>query len=294
MVVNIFMDYSEEAWVTVPNYPDYDCSNMGRVRSRRNPKAKREGKPTMLTCRSVNGDYPRVRLCNDDGMRSVDVHVLVAELFIGPRPEGLVVCHEEDDRSDARASKLRYGTSADNTNDAYENGKQFKGYRHFSCKLTPEEVITIRADTRPPRVIAKEYGVSKPSILNIKKGITYFDVPKSPTVHLKKRKVIPKLRKFRENQIAGIKRDPRPYNVIASQYSCSSETIRCIKEGIVYKDVATNVDAVFNRKGKLKPDDVRAIRRDKRKHRIIAEEYGVSTSVITQIINRQSHKNILD
>lgn len=288
------MDYSEEVWVTVPDYPDYDCSNMGRVRSRRNPKAKREGKPRMLSCRPINGSYPKVYLCNDEGGRRVDVHVLVAELFIGPRPKGLVVCHEKDDRSDARASKLRYGTLSDNANDSYENGKQFKGYRHFSSKLTPEEVVAIRADTRPQRVIAKEYGVSKPSILNIKKGITYFDVPPSPTVHIKKRKVIPKLRKFREDQIAGIKRDPRPYNVIASQYLCSSETIRCIKEGIVYRDVAIDVKSVLNRARKLTPDDVRAIRVDKRKHRIIAEEYGVSQSAISEIINRKSHKNVSD
>lgn len=288
------MDYSEEIWVTVPDYPDYDCSNMGRVRSRRNSKARREGKARMLACRSINGNYPRVRLCNEEGTRRVDVHVLVAELFIGPRPEGLVVCHQNDDRRDARASSLRYGTHTDNANDAYENGKQFKGFRHFSSKLTPEQVVAIRADTRPLRVIAKEYGVSKPSISNIKRGITYFDVPASPTVLITKRKVIPKQRKFREDQIAGIKTDPRPYNKIASDYSCSSETIRCIKEGTVYAGVATDIESVFNRRAKFTPDEVRSIRKDTRKHRIIASEYGASQSVISSIINRKSYKSISD
>jgi len=286
------MDHIEEVWKTVPDYPDYDCSNLGRIRSRRNAKAKRDGVARILNTVPPSGDYPRVTLRSDQGLRPVDVHVLVAELFIGPRPKGLFVLHEDDDRTDARAHKLRYGTYVENSADAHKNGRQFRGSKHFSSKLTEEQVIAIRADPRSQRVIAKEYGVSKPSIANIKKGITYYDIPPTTTVHIKKRKVIPKLRKLRDDQIGPIKADPRPYSHIAEEYGVTHETIRCVKEEIHYKGIASDVASVLRKRRLFTDEQVRLIREDTRLHRVIAEEYGVSCSVITEIINRKTYKHV--
>jgi hypothetical protein len=50
------------------------------------------------------------------------VHTLVAEAFIGPRPEGLMVCHANDKKRDNRDTNLYYGTQKQNAQDALRNG----------------------------------------------------------------------------------------------------------------------------------------------------------------------------
>lgn len=50
------------------------------------------------------------------------VHTLVAAAFIGPRPEGLLVCHRNDQKPDNAATNLYYGTRKDNAQDALRNG----------------------------------------------------------------------------------------------------------------------------------------------------------------------------
>ena len=50
------------------------------------------------------------------------VHQLVAEAFIGPRPDGLVTCHNNGARTDNRVSNLRYDTQAGNLADMVKHG----------------------------------------------------------------------------------------------------------------------------------------------------------------------------
>ena len=92
---------------------EYEVSSFGHVRSHyrggRVLKARLNGK------REHSGDY----YCVDLGrLERRYVHHLVAEAFIGPRPDGLLVCHENGDRHSNRASNLYYGTHAENHADA--------------------------------------------------------------------------------------------------------------------------------------------------------------------------------
>ena len=50
------------------------------------------------------------------------VSSLVAAAFIGPRPPGLGVLHGDDDPYNNNVSNLRYGTQAENNEDAFRNG----------------------------------------------------------------------------------------------------------------------------------------------------------------------------
>ncbi len=50
------------------------------------------------------------------------IHHLVAETFIGPRPEGAWVLHNNGDPEDNRPENLRYGTAAENTADSVKHG----------------------------------------------------------------------------------------------------------------------------------------------------------------------------
>lgn len=47
------------------------------------------------------------------------VHALVAEAFLGPRPEGALILHRNDDGFDNRAENLRYGDREENEQDRH-------------------------------------------------------------------------------------------------------------------------------------------------------------------------------
>lgn len=99
-----------EQWRSVVGWEGlYEVSDAGRVR--------RVGKAAVLTP-ALRNRYPRVTLSRGNAPSYCTVHVLVAEAFLGPRPEGLEVRHLNGHRDDARASNLAWGTRAENVADA--------------------------------------------------------------------------------------------------------------------------------------------------------------------------------
>lgn len=97
-----------EEWRPVAGFPGYEVSNWGRVRSprRRSPKDMKQ--------QLNHAGYPTVTLYRD-GHRVVRfVHRLVAEAFLGPRPDGYQVDHIDAVRTNAHASNLRYLTPRQN------------------------------------------------------------------------------------------------------------------------------------------------------------------------------------
>jgi hypothetical protein len=66
--------------------------------------------------------YAFATLQADDGTRHLmSVHVLVLTAFRGPRPDGLVACHEDDVKDNNRLSNLRWDTQAANWIDMIRN-----------------------------------------------------------------------------------------------------------------------------------------------------------------------------
>ncbi len=74
---------------------------------------------------SQNQDgYLTVTLVNETGKRSVGVHVLILETFVGPRPYLSFACHAPDvDPTNNRLENLRWGTGLDNRNDMLKHGR---------------------------------------------------------------------------------------------------------------------------------------------------------------------------
>jgi hypothetical protein len=66
--------------------------------------------------------YPRVSIGGD--MRYV--HALVAEAWHGPRPDGLLVLHHDDDPENPAPENLRYGDYVDNAADRKRNQRARK------------------------------------------------------------------------------------------------------------------------------------------------------------------------
>lgn len=113
-----------EIWKPVPGYEGvYDISSLGRVRSvARIDRFGRSLPERILKHGQHKYGYPVVGLWRDNRQTTRTVHSLIAEAFIGPRPEGMEVRHLDGNRRNCRLSNLAYGTHAENMADMIEHG----------------------------------------------------------------------------------------------------------------------------------------------------------------------------
>ena len=102
----------------------------------------------------------------------------LAVLEYGKIPEGMFVCHHCDNPICVNPNHLFLGSAFDNIQDAINKGRMKRGSEvcgsnHGCSKLTEQKVKDIRKDTRLHRVIAKEYGVVRRTISEIKQNKTW-------------------------------------------------------------------------------------------------------------------------
>lgn len=118
--------------------------------------------PLALTPNKTTGRI-HVRLAR----RTLLVHRLVLEAFVGPCPEGLECCHEDGDPMNNTVGNLRWGTRESNYADSVRHGTRPLGERHALAKLTDDIVRKARLDhaggTSLGR-LSREHGVSLQSM----------------------------------------------------------------------------------------------------------------------------------
>lgn len=103
-----------EEWRPVPSFPGYEASSLGRIKGLRG----------FVLRTPINANGRRLVSAYRDGLRfNLDVHVAVAEAFLGPRPVGALVRHINDDCLDNQPDNLVYGSRVDNAQDAIRNGR---------------------------------------------------------------------------------------------------------------------------------------------------------------------------
>lgn len=97
-----------ETWAPVAGYEGwYEVSDLGRVR--------RVGAPQCRRLHSQAGGYVSVRLGRPGtDKKTLQVHVLVAKAFLGPRPAGRQVNHKDANKHNPRLDNLEYVTPARN------------------------------------------------------------------------------------------------------------------------------------------------------------------------------------
>lgn len=131
-----------ETWSSIPGHEGrYEASTLGRIRSIMNGPRLKRATPQKA------GSYLRVGLCvADNGSRMVTrlVHQLIAETFIGPRPNGMVVRHLNGDKTDNRAENLAYGTPSQNSRDVVSHGR----HPHANATHCPKGHPYNEANTR--------------------------------------------------------------------------------------------------------------------------------------------------
>lgn len=103
-----------EIWKDVLGYEGlYKVSNMGRVKSL---NYRRSGKEKMMTLHNNGKDYQFVALTKDKKIKYFYVHRIVWEAFNGPIPNGMVINHKSEIKSQNNIENLECITQKDNCN----------------------------------------------------------------------------------------------------------------------------------------------------------------------------------
>jgi hypothetical protein len=150
----------EEIWRPVKDMEEYFwVSNLGKVKSRRG----------VLKAGPAKNGYVRVHL-NVRGFCKINkvVHRLVAVAFIPNPEEFLEVNHKDGVKTNNRSDNLEWTTNQGNMDHAKRMGLVWKHERHFSAKLTINDVKKIREIYSKggigQRELAKIYGVTRNAI----------------------------------------------------------------------------------------------------------------------------------
>ena len=120
--------------------------------------------------------YVEVGLMMLGRQRTLLVHRLVLEAFVGECPSGMEACHENNQRSDPRLQNLRWDTRKNNHADKKRHGTMANGDRNGNAKLTPNDVIKIKQGLKAGksrRSLGIEFRVDTMTIVCIARGDTW-------------------------------------------------------------------------------------------------------------------------
>ena len=176
----------QEVWLPVVGYEGlYEVSDHGRVRSvdrvvthsrnRFNSTGyqwHRKGQVLKPHPAGAYG-YPSVCLHRGKVQKTRHIHQLVAEAFLGSRPEGMCVTHGSKGRTCNELSNLSYGTLSQNAQDRVRDGTVQRGSRNTKALLTEEAVLLIYSAETGYGVnveLAKRFGVTTSAIKSIRQG----------------------------------------------------------------------------------------------------------------------------
>lgn len=116
--------------------------------------------------------------CVGYNSKLLDAHRLSYEVYIGPIPDGMLVCHKCDNRLCVNPDHLFLGSYRDNYQDSKRKDRNTRGERHANSKLSDDDVIAIREAYRVRRygdmpLLAERFGVSISTIHRIGQGTAW-------------------------------------------------------------------------------------------------------------------------
>lgn len=149
---------------TIPSLPGYLAGEDGHIYSTRAKYGATA--PRQLAERPTHDGYLRVRVVKAyaEPVRSQAVAPIVAEAYLGPRPEGQQVRHLNGVKTDNRPANLAYGTALDNARDRDGHGSTCRGERSRQARHTDAQVreAVERVLAGEPRaLVAHDVGISK-------------------------------------------------------------------------------------------------------------------------------------
>jgi hypothetical protein len=152
----------------------YEVSDLGEVRSVDRwivfADGRRRFYPGQLLAQYPGvEDYRRVTLKANGRSLRENVQVLVALAFLGPRPPGKWVCHNDGNGANNRLGNLRYDTPTANSVDRWAHGTMVEVH---GDRIPVETVRAIRAEPAGKTIseLAAKFGVSRTTLWNICNG----------------------------------------------------------------------------------------------------------------------------
>lgn len=172
---------SNETWKDIPDYDGYQISNLGRIRSfwTKGRTAKISDQPQRILKQSSDGNgYLQVGKLRTNQIKRV--HQLVMLAFVGPCPDDMTVCHNNNDKTDNRLENLRYDTVAANLRDS-RNGEGFYPKSIIDNTDTIIKIMRRIKDGATYSTIADEFDITPTLVAKIATGQTYEHIDR-PTV----------------------------------------------------------------------------------------------------------------
>lgn len=124
----------------ISGHPGYFITNRGAVFSRKRKELRQ------LKAFSDQDGYLHVVLSTGGRPHTIKVQRLVALHFIGPKPEGMFVCHNDGNKLNNCVDNLRYDTPKANSQDMLRHGtnRPPRGELNGMSKLTLADVLELR------------------------------------------------------------------------------------------------------------------------------------------------------
>ncbi len=163
------MKSPNECWAIVNEYPEYQVSNLGRVKRTSNDRIK---KATI----DRNG-YHIVGLSCHNVTRTRFVHRLMAHAFLGYQPNREIQArHLDGDKDNNRLCNIAWGTRKENAQDTIRLGRQLRGLTHPSSKLSAKDlanIVRMRSEGASYATIGKRLNVCAQTACSASNGKTY-------------------------------------------------------------------------------------------------------------------------
>ncbi len=153
-------DYTKETWKAIPFATDYAVSDYGRVKRVR-PNLRGNGAGEIRKTRLNKYGYQVISLTVNRTYVHHTVHTCVLTAFVGPKPSPTHHgAHGDGDRANNRLSNLRWATPKENQADTLIHGTRSMGSKHYSAKLTPDDV-------RDARELSDVYGLNPTELASL-------------------------------------------------------------------------------------------------------------------------------
>lgn len=163
---------NDEIWKDIPGFEGkYQASTLGRIRSvdrvmrvtvRGKEQVRHYKGQVLKPGKQTKTGHLTVVLGKNYG--SMPVHTAVALTFLGPRPKGLDVCHNDGNPENNRANNLRYDTRTENILDVYRTGGRWRKLDIQDIK----QITDMLESGISGSTIAKCFDVSNSTISKIK------------------------------------------------------------------------------------------------------------------------------
>ena len=218
---------TEERWRTIPGFPRYEVSDLGRVKSHCGRRSVRILKPV------IRNGYGYVKLTRG---HDLPIHHLVLEAFVGPRPVDMECRHRDGCRSNNRLSNLVWGTKSENYADRRGHGTANDGERHGNAKLTNDLVLAVYRSDLSDLEAARHFGVPRGVVAKIRFGQVWRGITGAPQQNPGRGKGERNGRaKLVEEQVLTIRSSSEPRRVLAERYGVTTNTISWIQSRQTWK-----------------------------------------------------------